>query len=144
MMGALLTWVQIDFLVLNGFTCRCSSHDCPSAPSGTFRNARHIQVDGTRRAYKCACSVKGKWRAKEIREMFAENPFLRIEGPGASSESLKSAIANCICPECGGALSLSPDQFRCQGRCGVDWGPVWNRIRESGSSRSERILERQR
>jgi hypothetical protein len=76
--------------------------------------------------------------------MFADNPFMRIESPEASDESVESAIANCICPKCGGALSLSPDQFRCQGRCGIDWRPVWNRLRQSGMFRSEQIRARQR
>ena len=61
--------------------------------------------------------------------MLVDNPFLRIESPDVSSERLTSAIASCICPECGAALSLSLSQFRCQGRCGIDWRPLWNRIR---------------
>lgn len=76
--------------------------------------------------------------------MFADNPFLRIEGPETSSESFKSAIANCICPACGGALSLSMNQFRCHGRCGMDWRPMWNRVHKSGSSRSDRMGARLR
>lgn len=75
--------------------------------------------------------------------MSAHNPFSRIESPDASSERLTSAIASCICPECGGALSLSLNQFRCQGRCGLDWRPLWNRIRRPESSRSEPTRARQ-
>lgn len=63
--------------------------------------------------------------------MFVENPFFRIKSPAGSHENVKSAIASCICPECGGALSLSFNQFRCLGRCGVDWRPVWNRLCQS-------------
>ena len=76
--------------------------------------------------------------------MFADNPFLRIEGPETSNEGFKSAIANCICPGCGGALSLSLNQFRCQGRCGIDWRPMWNRVHKSGIPRSERMGTRLR
>ena len=28
------------------------------------------------------------------------------------SEDIRSAIVNCICPECGGAIELSSNQFR--------------------------------
>ena len=76
--------------------------------------------------------------------MFVDNPFLRIESPDGSNESLISAIANCICPGCGGALSLSLDQFRCQGRCGVDWRPVWNSLRQPGNSRVGRARGQER
>jgi hypothetical protein len=42
--------------------------------------------------------------------------------------NLRSAIVNCICPECGGALRISRNHFRCRGRCGKDWRPAWNRL----------------
>jgi hypothetical protein len=67
--------------------------------------------------------------------MFVNNPFSRIEGGDESNERLISPIASCICPGCGGALSLSLDQFRCQGRCGVDWRPLWTGLRQFGNSR---------
>ncbi len=62
--------------------------------------------------------------------MFFQSPFARMERPSLSSESVKSAIVNCICPGCGGPLSLRTQQFRCQGRCGTDWRPVWMRMRQ--------------
>ena len=62
--------------------------------------------------------------------MFIQNPIARMESPGLSRESVKSAIVNCICPECGGPLSLRTQQFRCRGRCGTDWRPVWMRMRQ--------------
>ena len=74
--------------------------------------------------------------------MLAENPFLRIESPSGSNESLRSAIVNSICPACGGALSLSSQQFQCQGRCGTDWRPMWNRILEpeiAGANRFDQV-----
>ena len=37
-----------------------------------------------------------------------------------------SAIVNCICPECGGALGVPTNQFRCRGQCGKDWRFAWN------------------
>lgn len=66
--------------------------------------------------------------------MFSHNPFVRMESPSRSSESVQSAILNCICPECGGDLSLATKQFRCQGRCGTDWRPVWLRMRQAEQS----------
>lgn len=59
-------------------------------------------------------------------------PFLKITGPGSSGDDIKSAIVNGICPECGAALSLNAQQFRCQGRCGRDWRPTWIRMQQSG------------
>jgi hypothetical protein len=35
-----------------------------------------------------------------------------------SDENVLSAIVNCLCPECGGAIELHSNQFRCLGRCG--------------------------
>lgn len=61
----------------------------------------------------------------------SQNPFLRIESPSSSSERLRSAILNCICPECGGGLSLVSNQLRCRGRCGTDWRPEWIRVCQS-------------
>jgi hypothetical protein len=72
--------------------------------------------------------------------MFTPNPFLRIESPRPSNERLRSAILNCICPECGGGLSLAADQLRCQGWCGTDWWPVWIRIRKTDRSQSSHRL----
>jgi hypothetical protein len=60
--------------------------------------------------------------------MLSQNPLLTMESLSRSNERLRSAILNCICPECGGSLSLAPDQLRCQGRCGADWRPVWTRV----------------
>jgi tRNA(Ile2) C34 agmatinyltransferase TiaS len=44
-----------------------------------------------------------------------------------SSEVL-SAIVNWVCPECGGRMGGRGKEFKCQGRCGTDWWPVWNLI----------------
>jgi hypothetical protein len=42
-----------------------------------------------------------------------------------SYANVRSAIVNCICPECGGALELGINHFRCVGQCGKDWRPMW-------------------
>jgi hypothetical protein len=52
----------------------------------------------------------------------------RIGVIGQTRPAVKSAIVNCVCPECGGCLAMIGDQFRCRGRCCVDWRPVWDRI----------------
>ena len=53
---------------------------------------------------------------------------MRFEMPIRPRENMKSAIVNCLCPECGGAIDLSTDQFRCRGLCGKDWRPAWNLV----------------
>ena len=68
-------------------------------------------------------------------------PFLRIGGSDGSNNGLKSAILNCICPQCGAALSVAANQFRCQGRCGADWRPVWNRICQWDRSHSSHRVQ---
>jgi len=42
-----------------------------------------------------------------------------------SMENVRSAIVNCLCPECGGAIELHSNQFRCLGRCGKQWRATW-------------------
>lgn len=43
------------------------------------------------------------------------------------SEELLSAIRNLVCPECGGAMGGPSKEFKCRGRCGMDWRSVWER-----------------
>jgi hypothetical protein len=57
----------------------------------------------------------------------------RVRLHAGTEDKLRSAIVNCICPECGGALSVTRSQFRCQGRCGEDWRPTWNRLHAAGA-----------
>ena len=51
---------------------------------------------------------------------------MRCEIPIRLTVDMKSAIVNCVCPECGGAIDLSTDSFRCLGECGKHWRSVWN------------------
>jgi len=53
---------------------------------------------------------------------------MRFEMPIRPRENMKSAIVNCVCPECGGAIDLSTDQFRCRGLCGKDWRSAWDLV----------------
>jgi hypothetical protein len=55
----------------------------------------------------------------------------RVRIHEVSGDHLRSAIVNCVCPECGGALRITRSQFRCQGRCGEDWRPAWDRLRSA-------------
>jgi hypothetical protein len=50
-----------------------------------------------------------------------------------SNANVRSAIVNCICPECGGAIELDLNEFRCVGRCGKDWRPAWDREHGKGT-----------
>ena len=54
---------------------------------------------------------------------------MRVEAQNQVSKQVTSAILNCVCPECGGALDLSTSEFRCRGECGKDWRPVWDGAR---------------
>ncbi len=44
-----------------------------------------------------------------------------------SKENVRSAIVNCLCPECGGVIELHSNQFRCLGRCGKQWRAIWGK-----------------
>ena len=61
--------------------------------------------------------------------MISITKFTRLPIPGRSNESVRSSIVNCICPECGAALGLGKLNFSCQGKCGSDWLPVWDKMR---------------
>lgn len=54
---------------------------------------------------------------------------MRVEAQNQASKQVTSAILNCVCPECGGALDLSTSEFRCLGQCGKDWRQVWDGAR---------------
>ena len=36
-----------------------------------------------------------------------------------------SSILNWICPECGGRMGGRGKEFKCQGKCRMDWRQVW-------------------
>jgi hypothetical protein len=65
--------------------------------------------------------------------------FTRLQLRQRSEDSLRSAITNCICPECGGALRIRKNQYRCQGRCGEDWWPIWNHLFSAELERKIRV-----
>ena len=54
--------------------------------------------------------------------MFSQNAFLRIEAPIPSNERLKSAIVNCISPDCGGSFVSGCKPVSISSRCGTDGG----------------------
>jgi hypothetical protein len=56
-----------------------------------------------------------------------------LQSRSFQSEDVRSAIVNCICPECGGAIELSPNPFRCMGTCGKNWRAVWDSTQSSGA-----------
>lgn len=58
--------------------------------------------------------------------------FARMQSDEGIDNNVRSSILNCICPGCGGALRITKSQFRCQGRCGEDWRPVWERLCSEG------------
>ena len=58
---------------------------------------------------------------------------IRFRGASRSYDSVRSDIVNCICPDCGGPLSIGLRQFCCHGKCGRDWRPVWESILAAGN-----------
>jgi|HubBroStandDraft_2_1064218.scaffolds.fasta_scaffold05880_8 hypothetical protein len=57
--------------------------------------------------------------------------------------NVRSAIVNCICPECGGVIELCSNQFRCVGRCGKDWRAIWESQHSNGTQARRRDNRRQ-
>jgi hypothetical protein len=55
------------------------------------------------------------------------------ESSNRSNENVRSAIVNCISPECGGVIELRSNQFRCVGRCGKDWRAIWESEHSNGT-----------
>ncbi len=53
-----------------------------------------------------------------------------------------SGIVNWVCPECGGRMGGPGKEFKCQGRCGTDWRPIWELIFNSAPrcSRRSRLI----
>lgn len=102
---------------------------------------------GTRFKWNMACfsdhrsATNTVLEQKEDDRMFLQNSLLTIESPSRSNERLRSAILNCICPECGGGLSMAAEPLRCRGRCGMDWRPVWILICQSNRSQSRNRLK---
>jgi hypothetical protein len=50
-----------------------------------------------------------------------------------SNENVRSAIVNCVCPECGGAIEPHSNQFRCLGRCGRQWRAIWESTKRNAA-----------
>ncbi len=56
------------------------------------------------------------------------------------ADYVRSAILNCICPECGGVIELETSQLKCLGRCGKRWRDIWVRIQLRLQPRKARSL----
>lgn len=50
--------------------------------------------------------------------------FIQLSSLRETTEVL-SSILNCICPECGGRMGGPGKEFKCQGKCQIDWRPIW-------------------
>jgi hypothetical protein len=61
-----------------------------------------------------------------------------LERSNRPMENVRSAIVNCICPECGGVIELCSNQFRCVGRCGKDWRAIWESQHSNGTQTRRR------
>src|SRR5215470_4357449 len=59
-------------------------------------------------------------------------PFIKLrrsmlETRSSHADDVRSAILNCICPECGGVIELETSELKCLGRCGKRWRDIWVR-----------------
>lgn len=53
--------------------------------------------------------------------------FVRLSAIKATADVV-SGILNWVCPECGGRMSGREKEFKCQGKCQLDWRQVWERV----------------
>ncbi len=56
-----------------------------------------------------------------------ENKEKYMETRTVNADDIRSAILNCICPECGGVIELETSELKCLGRCGKRWRDIWVR-----------------
>src|ERR1700752_2787019 len=57
-----------------------------------------------------------------------------------SSQNVLSALVNCLCPECGGAIELRSNQFICLGRCGKQWRDIWESTKRAAVQPPQSII----
>jgi hypothetical protein len=50
-----------------------------------------------------------------------------METRTVNADDIRSAILNCICPDCGGVIELETNDLKCLGRCGKRWRDIWVR-----------------
>ena len=50
-----------------------------------------------------------------------------LETRTSYADDVRSAILNCICPECGGVIELETSELKCLGQCGKLWLDIWVR-----------------
>jgi len=53
--------------------------------------------------------------------------FIRLSASKATADVV-SGILNWVCPECGGRMGGPGKEFKCQGKCQMDWRQVWERV----------------
>ena len=54
--------------------------------------------------------------------------LIRLSSFKATAEVV-SSILNWVCPECGGRMGGRGEEFKCQGRCQMDWRQIWLLLR---------------
>jgi hypothetical protein len=67
--------------------------------------------------------------------------FVRVSTFKATAE-IVSSILNWVCPECGGRMGGHGNEFKCQGKCRIDWRQPWEQVLAAG--RSTRVPSMQR
>jgi hypothetical protein len=57
--------------------------------------------------------------------MFSNGRAVHPDSSSPTHDNKISAIMNCICPECGGAMGFGANPFQCWGECGRNWRAAW-------------------
>jgi tRNA(Ile2) C34 agmatinyltransferase TiaS len=53
-----------------------------------------------------------------------------IRSGSRATREMISSIMNWVCPECGGRMGGRSSEFKCQGKCQLDWRELWERSRK--------------
>jgi tRNA(Ile2) C34 agmatinyltransferase TiaS len=73
--------------------------------------------------------MTGSGTSTFIREVRME---LMIRQSVRATGDVVSGILNWVCPNCGGRMGGSGKEFKCQGKCRMDWRQVWESLFSSG------------
>jgi tRNA(Ile2) C34 agmatinyltransferase TiaS len=55
---------------------------------------------------------------------------------------LLSSIVNWVCPQCGGKMGGRGNEFKCLGKCKIDWRPIWEK--STANTTNQRVSRRRR
>src|SRR5580704_6818894 len=59
-------------------------------------------------------------------------PFMEVDMQIMVGSEVISSILNCVCPDCGGSMGGTGEEFRCRDECQTDWRPLWEQLSSAG------------